>query len=137
MGDPLSIAAGVAGLVSLGIQTVQGLVDFYSSYKSQNTTIARTTDKLGGLLGTLQTINQTLTNRLVTARRRNRGSRVCQVSRQAKYLTVIYRQADKWVPYLLLRSLYRNFNRARAARASLSARLFFPFSCSGGLLQPL
>jgi ankyrin repeat domain-containing protein 50 len=63
MGDPLSIAAGVAGLVSLGIQTVQGLVDFYSSYKSQNTTIARTTDKLGALLGTLQTINQTLTNR--------------------------------------------------------------------------
>jgi ankyrin repeat domain-containing protein 50 len=63
MGDPLSIAAGVAGLVSLGIQTVQGLVDFYSSYKSQNTTIARTTDKLEALLGTLQTINQTLANR--------------------------------------------------------------------------
>ena len=63
MTDPLSIAAGVAGLVSLGITTVQGLFDFYSSCKGQGATIARTTDKLGDLLGTLHTIDETLSKR--------------------------------------------------------------------------
>jgi ankyrin repeat domain-containing protein 50 len=35
MTDPLSVAAGVAGLISLGIQVTESLVKFYTSYKGQ------------------------------------------------------------------------------------------------------
>jgi hypothetical protein len=31
MADPLSIAASIAGLISLAIQTTQGLVEFYET----------------------------------------------------------------------------------------------------------
>ena len=30
--EPLSVAASVAGLISLGIQVTQSLVDFYNAY---------------------------------------------------------------------------------------------------------
>jgi hypothetical protein len=33
MADPLAIASGLAGLLSLGIQVTQSLVLFYTTYK--------------------------------------------------------------------------------------------------------
>ncbi|KAL4972291.1 hypothetical protein BDW66DRAFT_144548 [Aspergillus desertorum] len=47
MADPLSFPAGIAGLLSLGIQVSEALYKFYASYKGQSTEIARTVDKLG------------------------------------------------------------------------------------------
>ena len=52
MGDPLSMVAGVAGLLSLGIQVSESLIDFYKSYRDQDADIAATTDRLK----TLQTL---------------------------------------------------------------------------------
>ncbi len=36
MTEPLSVAASVAGLISLGIQVTQSLVDFYNAYKNRD-----------------------------------------------------------------------------------------------------
>ena len=49
MSDPLSIVAGVAGLLSLGIQVTQSLVGFYASYKGQDSTVHNTLEKLKSL----------------------------------------------------------------------------------------
>lgn len=46
----LDVAAGVAGLLSLGIQITQSLVNFYSEYKNQKSDITYTTKKLNRLL---------------------------------------------------------------------------------------
>ena len=40
--DGLSVAASVAGIISLGIQVTQCLTDFYDAYKSQEHDIANT-----------------------------------------------------------------------------------------------
>jgi hypothetical protein len=63
MADPLSIAAGVAGLISLAIQTTEGLVKFYTAYKNQYPDVARTTEKLDGLLKTFQFLEVALQGR--------------------------------------------------------------------------
>jgi len=56
MSDPLSIGAGVAGLLSLGIQVTSSLVQFYSSYKSQESDVIRITKKLETLLETFRAL---------------------------------------------------------------------------------
>jgi hypothetical protein len=63
MADPLSVAASIAGLVSLGIQVTQSLITFYDSYKSQDSYVARTTYKLESLLQTFHSLNKILTGR--------------------------------------------------------------------------
>ena len=49
MTDPLSVAAGIAGLISLGVQVTHSLVKFYTSYKGLNGDVARTTGNLESL----------------------------------------------------------------------------------------
>ncbi|KAJ5935909.1 NACHT nucleoside triphosphatase [Penicillium verhagenii] len=49
MPDPLSITSGIAGFLSLGIQVTQSLVDFYTTYKGQDTDLAKITRKLDDL----------------------------------------------------------------------------------------
>jgi hypothetical protein len=63
MADPLSIAAGVAGFISLGIQVTDSLVAFYSSYKGQDTDVARTTEKLENLLDLFKSLKISLESR--------------------------------------------------------------------------
>ena len=63
MGDPLSIAGSVAGLISLGIQVTQSLVDFYTSYKQQDSELVGTIEKLESILNILQSLEKTLSNR--------------------------------------------------------------------------
>ena len=63
MADPLSIAGSVAGLISLGIQVTQSLVEFYSSYKHQDSEIAGIIERLESLLSVLQILDEALSNR--------------------------------------------------------------------------
>lgn len=63
MGDPISVTGTVVGVISLGIQVSQSLVNFYNSYKGQNSDLAHTTDKLNSLLEILQSLKKTLTDR--------------------------------------------------------------------------
>lgn len=60
MGDPLSIAASVAGLLSLGLQSTEYLYKFYAAYRDQHRDLARIVDQLTGLRETLQIITSTV-----------------------------------------------------------------------------
>lgn len=71
MSDPLSIAGSVAGLISLGIQVTQSLVEFYTSYKRQDSELTSTTEKLESLLGVFQLLEKTLSNRKFQADERS------------------------------------------------------------------
>jgi ankyrin repeat domain-containing protein 50 len=61
--DGLSVAASVAGIISLGIQVTQSLVDYYEAYKDQKSDIANTAKKLENLLCVLESLCRQLTNR--------------------------------------------------------------------------
>ena len=61
--DGLSAAASVAGIISLGIQVTQSLINFYEVYKGQKSNIASTTKSLKNLLGVLESLSRQLTNR--------------------------------------------------------------------------
>ncbi|KAI9866190.1 MAG: hypothetical protein M1813_001751 [Trichoglossum hirsutum] len=63
MTDPLSIAAGIAGLISLGIQVTGSLVKFYTSHKGQDADVTRTTEKLDSLLNTFRFLDSALQSR--------------------------------------------------------------------------
>ncbi|OKP00892.1 hypothetical protein PENSUB_7473 [Penicillium subrubescens] len=49
MADPLSIASGIAGLLSFGIQVTQSLVNFYNTYRDRDSDLAKVTQNLDNL----------------------------------------------------------------------------------------
>ena len=63
MSDPLSVAASVVGLISLGIQVTQSLIDFYLVYKRQKSEIVSTTEKLEGLISIFKSLERSLSSR--------------------------------------------------------------------------
>ena len=63
MGDPLSIAAGTGGLLSLGIQVTQSLINYYASYKSQESTVLYTLERLESLQIAFQYLETSLAKR--------------------------------------------------------------------------
>lgn len=67
MADPLSVAAGVAGLISLGIQSTQSLVDFYNAYKNRDSDLSSINERLESLLGIFQCLGKTLSDRVFQA----------------------------------------------------------------------
>jgi len=60
MADPFSVAAGTVGVISLGIQVCQGLVRFYSDYRSASSDIKRICSSLDVLSNTLERLQSTL-----------------------------------------------------------------------------
>lgn len=71
MSDPLSVAASVAGLISLGITVSQSLVDFYNSYKDLDSDLNRTVKRLESLLETFTYLGETISNRRFQADERD------------------------------------------------------------------
>lgn len=63
MSEPLSIAASVAGLISLGIQVTQSLFDFYNAYKKRDSDVLGMSERLESLLDILQHLHKTLVDR--------------------------------------------------------------------------
>ncbi|MCJ1429570.1 hypothetical protein MMC29_007485 [Sticta canariensis] len=63
MADPVSIAGTAAGLISLGIQVTQELVNFYTAYKSQDSALAGMVKRLEDLSSIFQTLESTLSGR--------------------------------------------------------------------------
>ncbi|KIW21484.1 hypothetical protein PV08_02064 [Exophiala spinifera] len=61
--EGLSVAASLAGIISLGIHVTQSLVDFYTAYKDQQSHVARTIKKLEHLLNLLKSLHEQLTGR--------------------------------------------------------------------------
>lgn len=65
------MAASVGGVVSLGIQVTQSLVDFYSAYKSQKSDVAYSIKRLEYLLGVLEILRKQLADRTFPANQQN------------------------------------------------------------------
>ena len=63
MGAPISVTGSVLGVISLGIQVTQSLVNFYNSYKIQNPDLAHTRDMLDSLLEIFQSLEKALSDR--------------------------------------------------------------------------
>lgn len=63
MGEVLAITGSVAGLISLGIQVTQSLVEFYTSYKHRDSEIAGMTERLENLLSIFESLEIALSNR--------------------------------------------------------------------------
>jgi hypothetical protein len=76
MGDPFTVAVSVAGLLSLGIQVTQSLVDFYASYKDRDSNLTGTTEELESLLDILQHLSQALVSRKFEANERGLIERI-------------------------------------------------------------
>lgn len=64
MSDPLSIAAGIAGLLSLGIQVCEPILKYYTAIKDQSKEIARTAEKFGCVLSILKSLENALRSRI-------------------------------------------------------------------------
>lgn len=63
MTDPLSVAGSVVGVISLGVQVTQSLVNFYQSYRGQDSALLRMGERLDGLLDIFQGLEKTLSDR--------------------------------------------------------------------------
>ncbi|KAI1379582.1 ankyrin repeat-containing domain protein [Hypoxylon crocopeplum] len=61
--DGLSVAASVAGVLSLGIQVTQSLANFYSAYKHQKSDVTHTVNKLERLASVLEILQNQLAGR--------------------------------------------------------------------------
>lgn len=60
MGDPLSIAAGAAGIVSLGLQVCGGLINYCQAWRSHDKGVEEALEKLTSLDLTLESLDKTL-----------------------------------------------------------------------------
>lgn len=58
--DPVSIAAGTAGIVSLGLQICGGLVTYCKAWRSHDRDVERTLERLICLSLTLESLDKTL-----------------------------------------------------------------------------
>ena len=63
MPDPLSVAGSVVGLISLGIQVTQSLVNFYNAYENRDSELVHTIERLDSLLDIFQCLKTTLSDR--------------------------------------------------------------------------
>ncbi|OAG39695.1 hypothetical protein AYO21_06163 [Fonsecaea monophora] len=63
MGDPLSVAASVAGLLSLGLQSTEYLYKYYTACRDQHQDLAKIADQLGSLLESVQIIDEIVRTR--------------------------------------------------------------------------
>ena len=69
MGDPLSVAASVVGVVSFGIQACHGLLSYYNDCKSFDDTVVSLCQKVTGLHTTLEICKKVLESRKGTVSR--------------------------------------------------------------------
>lgn len=58
MSDPLSISAGVAGIISLGLEVTKGLMYYYEAWKGSKDAIATLFESLEALSKTLSLLRE-------------------------------------------------------------------------------
>lgn len=63
MSDPFSVASGVLGVVSLGLNACQGLLQYYSSWKDSQKDVAVMCASLEGLTKTFRLVEGTIEDR--------------------------------------------------------------------------
>ena len=65
MGDPLSVAASAAGIVSLGLQVCSGLLDYYQTWKDQPSDVSQMCQSLKALTKTFELLDGKVRNPLL------------------------------------------------------------------------
>ena len=65
MGDPLSVAASAAGLVSIGLTVCSGLLDYYSVWKDQPSDVSAMCESLVALNKTFGLLHERVCHPLV------------------------------------------------------------------------
>jgi hypothetical protein len=68
MSDPLSVTAGVAGILSFGIQVCNGVIQYYNHWKSYDDDVKTTYEMIDQLSGTFSLINQKVESKLLKRR---------------------------------------------------------------------
>jgi hypothetical protein len=118
--EAVSIAASIAGIISLGIEVAQSLAEFYSAYKAQISGVSRTFKKLERLVGVLQALCSQLEKRKFHA----------QEQVILRNIEGSIQDCDEYIHEL--QSAYSKFkdDRAdgvRAAARTVARRLAYPF----------
>lgn len=68
MAEALGIASGVAGIVSLGIEVCQGLLEYYNSWKDAESEVMTTYNSMQDLTKILLIVKSTLNNQGLTSK---------------------------------------------------------------------
>jgi len=68
MSDPLSVTAGVAGILSFGIQVCNGVTQYYEHWKSYDEDVKTTYEMIGQLSGTFNLVNRKVESSLLKRR---------------------------------------------------------------------
>ncbi|KAM0799534.1 ankyrin repeat-containing domain protein [Usnea florida] len=63
MTDPLSVAGSVVGVISLGIQVTQSLLNFYNAFEHQDSELVHMIDRLNSLLNIFRGLRKTVLDR--------------------------------------------------------------------------
>ena len=63
MTDPLSVAGSVVGVISLGIQVTQSLLNFYNAFKHQDSELVHMIDRLDSLLNIFRGLGKIVLDR--------------------------------------------------------------------------
>lgn len=120
MGDPLSVAASVAGLVSLGIQVTQSLVDFYQAYSAQDTDLAKIAKRLESLQDIFRSLERTLAARKFESGERDLVERVEKCIQDCEELILELRNESQ----NLIQSASGSF---KVTLKTFSRRVAYPF----------
>lgn len=56
MADPVSVAGSAVGVISIGIQVCQGLLSYYTAWRSYNGQVSHVYNKINGLNATLENL---------------------------------------------------------------------------------
>lgn len=117
MADGLSVAASIAGIISLGIQVAQTLVDFYEAYKGQKSDITHTTKRLESLLNVLERLRKQSADRADEQElfESIKGS----IEDCTEYIYELQRETDKFKD--------KSADGIRAAARTATRRLEYPF----------
>lgn len=68
MGDPLSIAAGVAGIISLGLTVSSGLLNYYGSWKDSPSNVSTMCESLETLTKTFEILHERIRHPLLDSK---------------------------------------------------------------------
>ena len=98
--DPLSVSAGVAGFISLGLEVTKSLIEFYKAYKDKDAHIAHTIGELDRLCVTLVALDESLKSRKFSSSEQDLVSAIEEaISEYIDYIKELQHQAEKFAKH--------------------------------------
>ncbi|OAQ63778.1 ankyrin repeat-containing protein [Purpureocillium lilacinum] len=98
--DPLSISAGIAGFLSLGLEVTKSLIDFYRAYKDQDADIADMIRELDHLCVAFVALDESLKNRDFSPGKKDILSAIEEaIGECTDYIEELQHQAEKFMKH--------------------------------------